>query len=295
MQQFLLEYLAPAIAVRLESQAATSYVDLTGVLGTSWSLPPSVVAGKALSGNVSVVVQNIGNTWLPLGQQVNIAFVAQDTTTPANKITLATLSNQWISGMLAGGSATFYTYVNLPGGIAAGIYKVEAIITPVQALTESRTDNNTVTQNAVGFTEPLISSASKFVDLTGTLGSTWTLPSSAAASKPLTGYVSVVVQNIGNSALPAGQQVNIVFVAQDTTNAANKVTLATLSNQWVGSLAAGGSTTFSAYVNRPAGLTADTYQIEAIITPVQTLVESRTDNNTVLVNSLNATQTITVE
>ncbi len=86
-----------------------------------------------------------------------------------------------------------------------------------------------------------------------------------------------MVQNLGNVALPSGQQVTIQIIARDTTNTANPdIVLATLANQSVSVLAANGSKTFTVSVSRSAGLPADTYQVLATITPVQALVESST-------------------
>ena len=271
------------------------YVDLTGALGTTWTLPSSVIAGKALTGSVSVVVKNSGNVALPTGQTVNVVFVAHDTTNTNNPdITLVTLSGQSVTALAAGGTKTFTGTVSRTAGIAADNYQILANIAPVQALTESNTANNQASQTAAGAAKTLASVA-PFVNLAGKFGTTWTLPSSIAAGKSLMGTVSVVVSNLGNVALPAGQTVNIVFVAHDTTNPQNPdITLATLSNQSVSALAAGGTKQFSASIARIAGLPADTYQIEATITPVQALTESNLADNTVLTNALGSTLDIAV-
>ena len=266
------------------------YTDLAGVFGTTWTLLSSMVAGKALTGSASVVVSNLGNVALPTGQLVNIQVVAHDTTNTANPdITLATLSNQSVSALAAGGTKQFSASVNKTAGLPADIYQILANVTPVQALTESRMDNNTASAPA-----HQIVSTNAFVDLAGVLGTNWTLPSTAAPELPLTGSASVVVSNLGNVPLPTGQQVNIQWIARDTTNAANPdIVLATLSNQSVSALAAGGTKTFSATVNRAAGLPADGYRVLANIVPVQALAESRTDNDTALVTALGGVKLVT--
>ncbi len=257
-----------------------NYMDLSGVLGTSWTLPSSGIAGKSLSGSVSVAVSNLGNVALPSGQQVNIQFIARDTTTPSNPdILLATLANQSVSALAANGSMAFTASVSRPTGLPADTYQVLATITPVQPLTESNTADNTVTSPT-----RTITVAPAFVNLAGTLSSpSWNaLPSSLIAGKALSGSISVVVSNLGDVALPTGQQVNIQFVAHDVTNSANPdIVLATLSNQSVSALAANGAKTFSATISRPAGLPADTYQVLAEIIPVQPLTESNTSDNVV--------------
>jgi flagellum-specific peptidoglycan hydrolase FlgJ len=226
---------------------------------------------------------------LPSGQNVNIVVIAHDIATSVDT-TLATLSNQSVSALAAGGTKQFVASVSRAAGLPADSYEIEATIAPVQALAESNTNNNTATTPA-----HTVTSTAPFVDLSGVFGTTWTLPATIAAGKALTGYASVVVKNGGNVALPAGQNVNIVIVAHDTTNTNNPdITLITLANQSVSALAAGGTKQFNAYVNRPAGLTADNYQIEATITPVQALTESNTSNNTVLLNTLGNPLGITV-
>jgi hypothetical protein len=133
------------------------------------------------------------------------------------------------------------------------------------------------------------------VDLAGVFGTTWTLPATVRPGARLAGNVSVVVSNLGNVALPVGQQVTIQFVAHNTTNpAAPDVTLVTLTNQSVTALAAGASRTFTVAVNRGSGLPAGTYQVLATIVPVPALAESNVANNQVLVNAVGAGHTITV-
>ena len=409
-------------AARTIDVAGESFVDLTGVFRTAWTLPSAVVATLPLKGTASVVVKNIGNVKLPTGQQVNIQLIAHDTTNTANPdITLATLSNQSVSALAAGGSKQFTATVNLASGLPADGYQLLANITPVQDLTESDTTNNQVSQTAAGATQTIRSaapfvdltaqfgptmippanlksgdgtlvhvpvvvknqgnvpllpgqkidieidafdgttttpiklltgqtvsslkpSASKtftaavtlppglqtgtynlkatvdssnlvtesdetnntvtssstiavtygFVDLAGVFGTAWTLPSAVVAGLPLKGTASVVVKNLGDVALPMGQKVNITLVAHDTTNVANAdTTLATLSNQMVSGLAAGGTKQFTAPVNLAAGLSSDDYQILANITPVQALTESDTTNNQAFETAAGATRTIT--
>jgi hypothetical protein len=268
-------------------------MDLSGVWGAFWTLPSSVVAGKSLSGYASVVVSNLGSVALPSGQKVSIVLQAHDTTDAAKPdITLATLSNQSVSGLKPNQSMTFNVSVNRPGGLPAGNYRIQAILTPVPGLTESRTDNNLVTQTAAGASRTILS-APAMADLSGTLGTYWTLPSSVVAGKPLSGYASVVVSNLGNVALPTGQKISIQLVARDTTDPSKpEITLATVGNLSVGGLGSNRSMTFNVSVKRPGGLPADNYQIQAILTPAPGLTESRTDNNLATRTAAGAARTI---
>ena len=125
-----------------------AFVDLAGTFGPTWSwtLPTSVIGGKPLKGNVSVVVSNLGNVALPTGQTVNIQFIAEDTTHPSNPpVTLLVLSNRSVSALAAKGTKTFTAAVSLAAGLPADRYQIVANIIPVQSLAESNTANNTVT------------------------------------------------------------------------------------------------------------------------------------------------------
>ena len=261
------------------SMAVTmGYVDLTAAFGSTLKLPAADTSGDGKLMTVPVVINNVGNVALPLSQKINIEIDAFDgtTTTP-----IKTLVAQSVSSLKAGGSATFTASVTLPAGLAAGTYNLVAVADSSNLVAESNEGNNTVTSAGT------IAVTYGFVDLSGVFGTLWTLPSTAKAGKALTGYASVVVKNGGNVALPTGQNVNIVIVAHDTTNTNNPdVILATLANQSVSALAAGATKQFSAYISRAAGLTADTYQIQAVIAPVQPLTESDPGNNVVLLNGL---------
>ena len=269
---------------------ASAFVNLAGTLSSpSWNaLPSSVIAGTAISGSISVVVSNLGNVALPSGQQVTLQLIARDMTNTGNSdIVLATLANQSVSALAAKGTKTFAVSVSRPAGLPADTYQIVAAITPVQALTESSTADNWATSPT-----KTIAVAPAVMNLAGTFGTTWTLPSSIVAGKSLTGSVSVVVSNLGNVALPTGQTVTIQFVAEDTTNPGTGYTLLTLSNVSVSALAAKGTKTFSGTVSLPAGLPADNYQIVANIVPDQALTESSTADNTVTVTATGLTKTI---
>ena len=400
------------------------FVDLTGIFGIAWTLPATVIASQPVKGTASVVVKNIGNAALPMGQMVNIQLVAHDTTNPANPdIPLATLSNQLVSALAPNGTKPFTATVNLTTGFPSDSYQLLANIIPVQTLTESNATNNQVSKTAAGTTETIVSAAPfvdltaqfgatlalpgnpqsgagklisvpvvvknqgnvallpaqkidieidavntitsaktvlktltgqsvsslgagrsatftgvvtlppglaagtynltatadssnkvaesnetnnagtsaeamtvifGFVDLAGVFGTAWTLPSATVENIRLRGTTSVVVKNLGDVPLPTGQRVNIQLVAHDTTNAANPdITLATLNNQLVSALAAGGSKQFSVPVNLPAGLPSDGYGILANIAPIQALTEADLGNNQVSQTAAGAFKTIT--
>jgi hypothetical protein len=276
-------------------RSAAPFVDLTGALGTNWTLPSSVVAGTPLSGTVSVVVTNQGNVGLPSGQQIYIPVVEHDTTHPGNPDILLNVPVKLsVSGLAPGASRSFNVTVSLPAGLPADSYRAAAVISPVQDLAESSDVNNAVTLTALGAAKTLIS-ADAFRDLAGNFGTIWTLPATLTAGAALAGNTTVVVKNLGNVALPTGQRVTITLYARDPANLDDPgILLQTFPNLLVNSLRPGSSVTFGLRVSVPAGLPADSYQIVATITPTPALSELNTINNTILTDALTHTKLITV-
>jgi hypothetical protein len=269
------------------------FVDIAATLGATWTLPATGLAGRALAGNVSVAVTNLGNVALATGQLVNIQFVATDTLTGV-ATPLVTLLNRSVTALAVNASLTFIAAVSLPLGLTVGNYQIIAIVAPVQALViaDPNPTNNIGTLTAAGVAKTL-SLVAPFVDLAGFLGTTWTLPTTRGAGLSLVGNVSATVTNLGNIALPVGQLVNITFLAHDTVTGVD-TTLLILTNRSVTALAPNGSVTFVGAVNRPTGLLVGTYVIEASITVVQPLFESNLGNNLGVLTVAGVQRTLTV-
>jgi hypothetical protein len=264
------------------------FPDLAAAFGATMKLPAGGISGDGKAITVPVVVKNVGSMPLPAGQKIDIEIDAKDASGVLT--TLKTLTGQSVSSLGAGKSATFTAPVTLPPGLAAGTYSLVAVVDSSDKVTaDSASDNNTVTSSGT------IAVTQGYVDLAGVLGATWTLPSSVLAGKSLSGSVSVVVKNLGNVALPKGQQVNIEFRARDLTHPANPdITLGTLSDQSVTALAANGSKTFSMTIRRSAGLPADQYEILADIVPVQPLTESNLANDLATLTAAGLGKTLVV-
>jgi len=114
-----------------------------------------------------------------------------------------------------------------------------------------------------------------------------------AAGAALTGTVPVILKNTGKVALEPDQTVTIQLVAVDTLTSV-RTTLATSGSLSVGALAANGTKTFSVLADLLAGLTADGYTVQAIVTPVNHTAEFGGAFYTVLQNALKHTLNITV-
>jgi hypothetical protein len=143
-------------------------------------------------------------------------------------------------------------------------YQILANIIPVRtaglpALTESDPTNDQVSRTAASLTKTVLSAA-PFVDLWGAFGTTLKLPASGTSGDGKLITIPVVVTNVGNLPLVAGQKINIEIDAFDgTTTTAIK----TLTAQSVSSLGAGKSATFTTTVTLPFGLAGGTYNIVA--------------------------------
>jgi hypothetical protein len=257
-----------------------AYVDLTGRFDNPWTLPSSIVGGQPLVANTAVMVINRGNVALPPGQMINILVVAHDTVNGANPdITLATLNGLSVSGLGAGdGSVTFCPKVNLPDGLSAGHYQIFADITPVQALTELRTDNNQVSQTSFG-TTVMLAVAAPVVDLSAQFGGAMTLPYGDISGDGALISVPVVVRNAGNVAMTAGQKIDIQI---DMVSNGLTTPLRTLSGQSVSSLKPNALTTFTTSVTLPPGMASGAYNLVATVDSSHQLADSNETNNTVI-------------
>jgi hypothetical protein len=266
--------------------AAVPFVDLSAQFG-AMALPASEISGNGKLIIVPVVVKNVGNVALPALQKINIEI---DATLAGVPTMLKTLTGESVSSLGAGASATFVTTVTLPQSLATGAYNLTAIVDSSDAVTgDTHRANNTVT------TPGAIAVTQGFANLGTSSFGTSTLPASTTAGHALTGSVSVTLKNTGNLALPIGQLVTIQLVAYDTTNPSNApITLATTGSLSASGLAAGTTRAFSVAVNLPGGLPSDSYQIEAIITPVNNAAEFTAATYTVIDNTLGNPLLITV-
>ena len=253
----------------------------------STTLPTTIVSNQAISGNVVVNLRNAGNQKMPAGQQITLKIVAHNTSTGTDT-TLTVSPTLSVSNMAGHTAQQFTVAVSHTAGLIAGSYQYEAIITPVQHLTESNTADNTIATTSAGVKESLTVTDP---DISGTLGNS-TLPTSIVAGSTAShnGTLAVVVKNSGNIALPAAQEVTISLLAHPTAGGSD-ITLVAAGTQYaVGALAAGSTKTFTISADFTGkDFSAGNYTIEAQITPVPSLTETSTANNLVTLNASNAT------
>jgi hypothetical protein len=126
-------------------------VDLSASkFGTS-TLHMSLAAGAPLTGTVSVTMKNTGTVAMPAGLSGTIQLVAHNTTTDTD-VPLGTLDGTLTVALAVNATKAFTVKVNLPAGLAAGTYQIEATITPDISLADFAAGLYTVLTNALGKT-----------------------------------------------------------------------------------------------------------------------------------------------
>ena len=268
--------------------AHESFYNLTGSFLPT-SLPPEM-AGQPMQGSLSLAVKNAGTLALPPSQQVTIKFIAHGT---SSDVMLGTSKPQNVSKLKAGDSKTFTFDVSKAAAVPAGDYTIEALITPTPALAESSTDDNLVTTTAAHKTIALHVIKP---DITGTLGVS-TLPGAilTGSQKPVDGDLTVLVKNDGKIALPGHEQITLQIKAHNTTTGKDYVLNSNPKQKFdVGGLGVGQSIAITPNLHFTGkSFPAGTYQLEALITPVQALPETDPSNNLVTLNAAGQTVTLT--
>jgi hypothetical protein len=262
-------------SIRLDSEA--SFVDLMPTLGASY-LPASVVAGAGVHSTAQVIITNIGNTAMPVGQVADVILRARNEG-DGSAVELGRYHNYPLSGLPVGLSRTVSIVVNPTGGLPAGAYHLEAQVVPANLPSEV-TENDTTSVNAAGQQIDLVS-ATPFIDLKPAIGATALLPYRTIISGDGTRIVlPVAVRNIGNMAVSLGASVDIQVFAHPVSGGSDQL-LTTLANQPISLLAANASRTFMPVVTLPMGLAANDYQLVAQLTP-HNVTESDTTNDSAI-------------
>ncbi len=244
---------------------------------------PRELAGQHLTGSLTVAVKNTGTIALPGNQKITLSLIAHSA---SRNVTLETSTALSVSNLAGNGGSKNFSFDLTKATIPpVGDYTLEAQITPTPSLTESSKADNLITTTAAGISIALHVAAP---DLTGTL-----LPSSLPAlvlagnKNPVAGSLTVQVQNNGNIALPAGEQITLQIRAHNAITGKNYILNANANQKYsVSNLGIGQTLNISPNLQFtgqtfPAG----SYTLQALITPVQAITESSTANNLVTVNA----------
>jgi hypothetical protein len=117
-------------------------------LGTS-TLHTSLAAGALLKGTVSVTMKNTGTVAMPAGQSATIQLFAHNTATDTD-VPLGTLDGALTAALAVKATKAFTVSVNLPAGLAAGTYQIEATIAPDSHLADFTAGLYSVLVNSLG-------------------------------------------------------------------------------------------------------------------------------------------------
>jgi hypothetical protein len=126
------------------------FVDLGGTLTATSLVQASLPAGTALNGTVSVKVENLGNSPLPLGQSMTLQVIAHDTDTDADTPLMALPLKESASLWASGQTVTYVLTFHDTAGLTADQYDLEVQIVPTPTLNEFNTANDTVNLTANG-------------------------------------------------------------------------------------------------------------------------------------------------
>ncbi|QDU71179.1 peptidylprolyl isomerase [Mucisphaera calidilacus] len=280
-------------------------VDLGVEVDTS-RLPAEIDAGQTL--RVPVTVTNSGTDTVVRGTMASFKvyarpFGAGDNTTDvllprAVRLTEETLVN--IGNLGADRSKRVMLNVLVPPGVtpadgdnplASGAYQIVVVVdeavapdrgdveewdgTPGSTAADALASNSDVGAGSVDITNGT-------VDLGVSLDRV-NLPAALGRFDPIKGTAHVVITNLGDLALPRGQRVDItvVFTPADENSVASDRVVATLENVSVSGLRSGQSLRKVVRIDRPEGMGLDTvWELQATVTPVTTLAEESTENNT---------------
>jgi hypothetical protein len=242
------------------ANSSSSTVDLSGTFTSTF--PGSVIG--AAKGTAALKITNNGTG--AVKQKVAVMLLATTDGTLENS--LATIGTTTVSLNLKGGkSQTAHLTYTYPSGLAAGSYKIVAVIDSDNAVSETNKLNNFVVS-------PAITIAPAFVDLTGTFK---TVPKKASIGKSTS--VSILVDNAGNSI--AKGKISVALYESATPSLTGATLLGTFSNKAI-SIQGNGHQTVTLAGKLSSTATAGTEYFVAVLNTTNSITESNTANNTVV-------------
>ena len=143
-------------AVTAGATAVTrGFVDLAGTFNTV-RLPAAATADAKVTGTVQINVANQGTVALPVGQKIDVALVARETTSGV-EIVLGNRLGQSVSRLKGGAVKRVTVRVLLEAGLPEGTYELRADIVAQGNLVEESLNNNAVTVDALGAKPTVVS------------------------------------------------------------------------------------------------------------------------------------------
>lgn len=230
------------------------------LLPTAISTPTTLVlAGGSVT--VTDTVKNQGNVATTSAFSVGLYLSTDGFITTTDTL----LSSRAVATLAAGVSTTASTLVTVPATLAAGTYFLGALADTSHAQGESDETNNTLSGAALVVVRP-------GVDLVPTA-------LSAPVTEPVIGgssvFVTATVQNQGAAATTRPFSVGVYLSPDRTITTADTL----LDSQTVASLAAGASSSITAFVVIPRTLVVGTYSIGVLADVSNAETETNETNN----------------
>jgi len=273
-----------AAASPLQVTVAPAFTNVGGALVSSKL--SSGLLGQTITGSVQVTVRNTGNQKFSSAQQATLQIFARDINDNSDNGTAisvpVTIS---LKNFTPNQSGTFNVNVSLLGGLPAGTYDIEALVTPTLPFTQTTPADEHLQLTAAG--DPIVfKSAVATNNITASnLSVPTSLTNTHAATTQVSGTIKMTLTNNGNVPLPSNEIVTVVFSAVDPLNSANTKVIGQIvvvvSNGKVNQ-----SLNISKSITIPASfLTASAYEIQAVATATNTvtlatLTESNLADNT---------------
>ncbi len=249
----------------------------------------AAIGTKAISGDhgsgpanvkttIPVVIENFGNSPVPSATPTtDLTITAVDTSNiNATPVVIGSMTLN-LSGFHGLSTKNVDVPVTIPASLAQADYVLNLEINGSMSIAESNVSNDSSTTST---------------DISGSLIST-SIPANIVQSpQGVTGTVSVVITNTGEYTLASNESARVEIIAFNA-NASTSIDLGTQSVSIKG-MGTGASHTFAIPVNFPAGLVAGSYQLEALVTPSPTMLESSVSNNSFTATSAGGTLTFSV-
>ena len=267
------------------------FIDLTSTIASTLDLPNQVVSGSSTSIKIPLDVKNEGNLPITPGTQITLSAEAQEVDAQGNAlpgvvpVALDTVNNENLSigGLLPGETMRFKIRVTLPQNGLDGTYRLVVHTDSTGVVSESlrgtSLEDNNETMTA---SDDLISVDPGFIDLTGVISDSVSLPSLLLVEDGSKIIVPLDITNNGNLPIPNGNiGVHLVAIRESD---GQEFHLGTIGNVSVGGLGPGETAHFDlSFLNGARDLDGD-YQIVVRIDPNNEIVEmlrgvSLEDNN----------------
>ncbi len=261
----------------------TPFTDLGLTFDPHTTLPSGTITSDgATKIPLKLDIVNNGNVTIAAGVSGTINIVAHDVDDDTD-VALQSFAVA-LNGIASAKTRTLTLSPFLTLGMPAGNYTLEATL--VTAIPTDLLTNNSASTADIGLSPLMVTRG--FADISDTIVSD-TLPPATLVGTAKKASVKVSLINLGNVAIPAGHQVNVVVALRpvDAGDATTDIPIGTMNAQSIAGLAAnGGKKTISVAVTVPINAPSGDYNIVAKIAPVQPLGGDLLVNNEALGNPL---------